>query len=193
MAIMWHELGAALRRQRDRMGFTQDALAAKIGVRWNTVARLETGHRRPSLDMLERLATALNCRVGDLLPEEEPPPPGTLVFAKRPPTLKGAPNFFRALVAEARDRRAVGTDVNTGRNIRLDYSIPGRELARHLEDYLEGEAKDEWGRISALDRPGFKRAVPSFVAREFPGCLGLIPPSRRHRFFEGFVRYYFEE
>jgi transcriptional regulator with XRE-family HTH domain len=193
MAIVWTEVGPALRRQRERMGFTQDALAAKIGCRWNTVARLETGHRRPSLDMLERLAIVLNCRVGDLLPEEDPPPPGTVVFAKRPPTLKGAPNFFRARVAEARDRRVVSTDVNTGRNIRLDYSTPGHELARHLEDYLEGEAREEWGRIRGLSRPGFERAVRPFVAQEFPGCLALIPPKRRDRFFEGFVGYYFEE
>jgi transcriptional regulator with XRE-family HTH domain len=193
MAIVWHEVGAALRRQRERAGFTQDALAAKVGVRWNTVARLETGHRRPSLDMLERLARALNCRVRDLLPEEDPPPPGTVLFATREPSLKGAPNFFRALVAEASDRRIVGTDVNTGRGIRLDYSTAGHELARHVEDYLEDEAKAEWDRIGTLNRPEFEMAVREFVTQEFPGCLALIPPKRRDRFFEGFVRYCFEQ
>jgi hypothetical protein len=96
-------------------------------------------------------------------------------------------------VAEARDRRIVGTDVNTGRSIRPDYSTPGRELAQLIEDYLEGEAKEEWGRIRGLSRPDFERAVRPFVAQELPGCLALIPAKRRDRFFEGFVGYYFEE
>jgi transcriptional regulator with XRE-family HTH domain len=190
MSIMWQELGAELRRQRERVGFTQDALAAKIGVRWNTVARLETGHRRPSLTMLERLAWALQCRVCDLLPEADP---GTVLFAQREPSLKGAPNFFRALVAEASDRRVVGTNVNTGRNIRLDYSAPGRELARHIEEYLTHEAALEWEQITDLNRSDFDAAARAFVAQEFPGCLALVPPKRRDTFFEGFVSYCFRE
>jgi hypothetical protein len=119
--------------------------------------------------------------------------PSTVLFAKREPTLKGAPSFFRALVTEASDRRPVGTDTSTGRNIRLDYSVPGRELARHVEDYLEGAAKEEWGRLRRLSRTDFMAAVRSFVAQEFPGCVALIPSKRRDRFFEGFVRHFFDE
>jgi DNA-binding XRE family transcriptional regulator len=35
--------GTAMRQQRRRAGFTQRALALKLGLHWNTVARMERG------------------------------------------------------------------------------------------------------------------------------------------------------
>ena len=59
--------GLVLKKARERRKLTQAALANKVGVHQVTIARLETGERRPSMDLLQRLAKALKVRVGDLL------------------------------------------------------------------------------------------------------------------------------
>ncbi len=112
-----------------------------------------------------------------------------IASAERQPSLKGAPSFFRALVREASSRQVVGRDMNTKRGIRLDYGTAGRELGRHFDDYLSEEAKEELDdEILVLDdRDAFAKAMRSFVVREFPGCVALVPPKRRPRFFEGLL------
>ena len=59
--------GAVLKKARERRKLTQAALAKKVGVHQVTIARLETGERRPSMDLLQRLAKALKVEVGELL------------------------------------------------------------------------------------------------------------------------------
>ena len=59
--------GAVLKKARERRKLTQAALAKKVGVHQVTIARLETGKRRPSMDLLQRLAKALRVKIGDLL------------------------------------------------------------------------------------------------------------------------------
>ncbi len=46
---------------------TQVALAKRVGVHQVTIARLETGERRPSMDLLQRLAKTLKTKVSELL------------------------------------------------------------------------------------------------------------------------------
>jgi transcriptional regulator with XRE-family HTH domain len=52
---------------RERRGLTQQQLADKIGAHRVTIAKLETGVLRPSVDMLESLAGALRVPVTVLL------------------------------------------------------------------------------------------------------------------------------
>ncbi len=56
-----------LKKARERRKLTQVALAKKVGVHQVTIARIETGERRPSMDLLQRLAKALKVKVGELL------------------------------------------------------------------------------------------------------------------------------
>lgn len=56
-----------LKKVRENRKLTQQALADKVGVHQVTIARLETGKRQPSMDLLHRLAKALRVKVGDLL------------------------------------------------------------------------------------------------------------------------------
>ena len=56
-----------LKRTRERRKLTQAQLAKKVGVHQVTIARLETGARRPSADLLRRLAKVLKVRMEDLL------------------------------------------------------------------------------------------------------------------------------
>lgn len=56
-----------LKRLRKARGLTQKQLAEKVSVAWATIARIEIGNRRPSLQLLERLAKALKVKVAELL------------------------------------------------------------------------------------------------------------------------------
>jgi len=72
MTIDWTAFASVLKRRRARLGITQAELAERVGVRLATIGRIEIGNRRPSIDLLERLAGALDCRVRDLLVEGPP-------------------------------------------------------------------------------------------------------------------------
>jgi transcriptional regulator with XRE-family HTH domain len=52
---------------RERRGLTQEQLAGLADAHRITIVRLEAGTLRPGVDLLERLAEALNVRVTDLL------------------------------------------------------------------------------------------------------------------------------
>jgi transcriptional regulator with XRE-family HTH domain len=59
--------GMRLKHLRVERKLSQEALAAKVGVSREYIARLEGGHHDPPLSTLERLAKALNVKVGRLL------------------------------------------------------------------------------------------------------------------------------
>jgi transcriptional regulator with XRE-family HTH domain len=186
VGVDWKRFGTELKRRRDNLHVTQDALAAKIGVRWNTVARLETGKRRPSIEMLEKLAVALSCRVRYLLTEEEPMPE---TAETRSPSMKGAPSYFRYGVADAGARKVLGRDINSGKAARADYSHPGWHLAIHLDEYLSDEAREELDQLTKQHAgEAFGRELMEFLKREFPACMELIPLERRRLFMQGFYR-----
>jgi transcriptional regulator with XRE-family HTH domain len=186
MGIDWERLGQELKKRRERAGMTQDRLAAQAGVRLATIGRLEIGKIRPSLEMLEKLAGALNCRVRDLLPEEEKTMATT---TEREPSMKGAPSYFRAGIVEAATRKIIGHDAHTGAAVRADYSEPAWHLAIHVEEYLSDEATEELEPIFTIEDAGaFEEAFWAFLTREFPGCVALVPAKRREQFLKGFYR-----
>jgi transcriptional regulator with XRE-family HTH domain len=57
-----------LREWRERRGYSIRGLAERAGVGFATVHRIETGHASPTVEMLERLASALDIDVRDFLP-----------------------------------------------------------------------------------------------------------------------------
>jgi uncharacterized protein len=59
--------GTVIKRARRKRRLTQAALAKMVGVHQVTIARIETGARRPSMDLLQRLASALRVKMTDLL------------------------------------------------------------------------------------------------------------------------------
>lgn len=66
----YRRLGARIARLRARAGLTQEQLAEKAGIGASYVARIETGGRRPTLDVLGELAGALGVPVYRLLVDE---------------------------------------------------------------------------------------------------------------------------
>ena len=61
------DVGPRLRRLRERRGETLTALAAKTGISKSTLSRLETGQRRPSLELLLPLAETYHLPLDELV------------------------------------------------------------------------------------------------------------------------------
>lgn len=62
------EVGARLRSYRSQRGMTQEQLAAEAGVDSKTVSRAENGHYNISIDLIARLARALDIPSARLFP-----------------------------------------------------------------------------------------------------------------------------
>ena len=60
-------VGAVIREFRLREKLSQDSVAARLKMSTSYVSRLESGSRYPSIEMLIRVAHAMNARPGDLL------------------------------------------------------------------------------------------------------------------------------
>ena len=63
-----------LRRWRHRRGWSLRELGARSGVSYVTIQRIEAGKMNPTLDTLEKLATALGIGVRELIPAAARPP-----------------------------------------------------------------------------------------------------------------------
>ncbi|MFD0357675.1 helix-turn-helix domain-containing protein [Streptomyces sp. NPDC127110] len=61
------EVGPRLRRLRDRHGLTLAALSEQTGISKSTLSRLESGQRRPSLELLLPLARAYRVALDELV------------------------------------------------------------------------------------------------------------------------------
>lgn len=61
-----------IREWRNSRGKTLDELGGLVGLSGGQISRLETGSRRVSLDRLQEIARALDCRTEDLLPVDAP-------------------------------------------------------------------------------------------------------------------------
>jgi transcriptional regulator with XRE-family HTH domain len=61
------EVGPRLRRIRERHGLTLTALAAQTGISKSTLSRLESGQRKPSLELLLPLAEAHHLPLDELV------------------------------------------------------------------------------------------------------------------------------
>ena len=62
----------SFKKEREKSGLSQQAVAAKIGVDQSTVCLWETGKTRPRAKILPQIAALFGCTVDDLLsPESE--------------------------------------------------------------------------------------------------------------------------
>jgi len=60
-------VGAAIREFRYRAGLSQDGLADRMDLSGSYISMLESGKRYPSIEMLIRIAIALEVQPGDIL------------------------------------------------------------------------------------------------------------------------------
>lgn len=59
--------GSVLRQFRTARNMTQDELAARLDIASPYISRLESGHKLPSLDMVCKLAHALEVKPSELI------------------------------------------------------------------------------------------------------------------------------
>jgi transcriptional regulator with XRE-family HTH domain len=67
IAAVLDQVAPRLKRQRTQRGVTLTGLAATTGISKSTLSRLETGQRRPSLELLLPLAQAYRVPLDDLV------------------------------------------------------------------------------------------------------------------------------
>jgi transcriptional regulator with XRE-family HTH domain len=67
MPANWRQRGLRIKQLREDRHWTQETLAKKAHVSRVTIGRIEIGHSRPSLELLERLAKILKVTVSQLL------------------------------------------------------------------------------------------------------------------------------
>lgn len=65
-------LGENIKRERVRAGFDQARLAHELGLDQTAISRFENGSRRPSVDLLKRIAGVLGCDFSALVGENDP-------------------------------------------------------------------------------------------------------------------------
>jgi mRNA interferase RelE/StbE len=67
VSTLTERVAAEIVRRRDGAGLSQAALAAKAKINRVTLARIELGIHRPTLDTLDAIARALGVRLVDLI------------------------------------------------------------------------------------------------------------------------------
>ena len=66
------KIGSQIKSKRIELGIMQKDLADRLGLRSNaTVCMWESGERRPSTDMLPKIAQALNCTIDELFAQDD--------------------------------------------------------------------------------------------------------------------------
>jgi transcriptional regulator with XRE-family HTH domain len=107
------EVGPRLRRLRERRGITLIELSAKTGISKSTLSRLESGQRKPSLELLLPLARTYHLPLDELVGA---PPVGDPRIRTRPRTRNGRLVFpltqqssglavWKVVIPPERDRR----------------------------------------------------------------------------------------
>jgi len=176
--IDWKRVGPSIQQHRKRAGnITQEVLAARLGVRLATIARLETGNRRPSLYLLEKIAVALGCSIHALLPEKT-----TSLAARTPPSLIGLPEKYRRKIA------LIQKSPMHLRNQR--YEQLGQAFSRDIERYLTPQAFAylQEIRMDDLPRSSYMHiAFDRFLQAQFPAIMAAIPQEDSGLFASGVV------
>ncbi len=127
-----------LRKQRQ---LTQEALCDKAGISVDAVSRIESGDRVPTLDTLQRIATALNVRVTDILRETQLPEP------RLSPSLQKIVNLL-----EPRSKSIHRAAMKTVQATIDAAEVIGKEQARSVAEEEEPQYRtpdlqiDLWGR-----------------------------------------------
>lgn len=60
-----------LKEKREKLNISQTALASSVGVSARHIAFIESGDRKPSIDLAFKIAEQLKCRVEDIFLTEE--------------------------------------------------------------------------------------------------------------------------
>lgn len=62
------KMGKTIKRVRKKAGLTQEKLAEQAGLSTSYIGYIEIGHKKPSLKVLNKVASILKVKVKDLIP-----------------------------------------------------------------------------------------------------------------------------
>jgi len=65
------QIGLNIRKKREGLGLSQEALAHESGIHRTYISGLERGVRNPTVTIIQSIAVALNIRPSKLLEEEK--------------------------------------------------------------------------------------------------------------------------
>lgn len=154
-------VAARLREFRRRHGHTLTDLAERTGVSLSTLSRLESGQRRPTLDLLLPLARLYGVTLDDLV--GVPPPDDPLVHPR--PMRRGGVTYAR--LSRRTDGLVAFTSIHParacGQPIR-QVSHPGREWLYVLRGDLRLALGDREHVIRAGEAAEFDTRVPHGLA-----------------------------
>lgn len=71
MKTIQQRFGSAMKRRREAVGLSQEALAAEANLHRNYVGRLERGQVVPSLAVVQKIAAALGTTMAKIVAEVE--------------------------------------------------------------------------------------------------------------------------
>jgi transcriptional regulator with XRE-family HTH domain len=77
MGDFYRDLGRRIAELRRQRGLTQERFAERASITTSYLARIETGARKPTLDVMRRLAEGLGVAVWRLLADESAPSDAT--------------------------------------------------------------------------------------------------------------------
>lgn len=64
---MLNNIGDIIKKKREKLGKTQKQLSKEVGVKPSTISLYETGARKPEIERIKKLASALNTSETELL------------------------------------------------------------------------------------------------------------------------------
>ncbi|HTW89469.1 MAG TPA: helix-turn-helix transcriptional regulator [Candidatus Binataceae bacterium] len=127
-------LGKILKERRTQLGLTQRALADQVAIKASHVAYIESGRRRPSLPLLERIATVLGLDRRELFVLAHPEAKGIIDSATQPKP-EPAPTTGNAWQQFVNDRSLLARYNVTQRELKalkqlslLGYVLTSREF-----------------------------------------------------------------
>jgi len=71
MTAIGIRIGRVIRKQRKRRGLSQESLAALANINRSYLGEIERGSASPSIEMIQKLATAMNERLSLIIEEYE--------------------------------------------------------------------------------------------------------------------------
>jgi transcriptional regulator with XRE-family HTH domain len=128
-------LGKMLKERRIKLGLTQRVLAEQVGIKASHVAYIESGRRRPSLSLLERMATVLDLDRRELFVLAHPEAKGMIDSAAPPSRPEPPPSTGDAWQQFVNDRSLLARYNVTQRELKalkqlslLGYVLTSREF-----------------------------------------------------------------
>lgn len=158
-------LGDHIRARRTALGLTQGELANMVGVQQSYISSLESGSRkRPSYEVLERLANSLDCTPADLTGGGREQPADWLWKARFSGMSAGELVRFRRITLEQRAQWIANEAVKAlGREETLAISGLRPE---QLDELLRGPIQLQEDQANKLEK---LRVPPNFLVTGEPG------------------------